>query len=180
MKSQLYVGCAVIVLATGVPCSAGETITHKFDAKGRLIEVKRVGTSGAHVTTAYRYDQADNRVDVTTTGSPNGGPPPAPPPPPPANRPPVANPDNGGTMGKCAVKTVNVTANDADPDGDPLTVLGATGSGGVWASVVSASSVQIDSSQTAGAKSISYTISDGRGGTASSTISVTVLNGICN
>jgi hypothetical protein len=48
------------------------------------------------------------------------------------------------------------------------------------ATVVSASSVQIDSGQTAGAKSISYNISDGRGGTASSTISVTVSGGVCN
>ena len=170
------------MIAVATPISASETITYSYDAKGRLTKVVRTGTVNNNVQAQYAYDKADNRSNVATTGSPNGTPtpPPPPPPPPPANRPPVANADSAGTMGKCTIKTVNVTVNDTDPDGDPLTVTSATATGDMVASVVSASSVEIDSSLTAGAKIISYTISDGRGGTASSTISVTVSGGVCN
>ncbi|MFZ4747837.1 MAG: Ig-like domain-containing protein [Sphingomonas sp.] len=174
------------MFAISTPLFAAETINYTYDAKGRLIQVARTGTVNNSVTSQYAYDKADNRASVSTSGSPNGtpspppSPPPPPPPPPPSNRPPVANPDSGGTMGKCLIKTVNVTANDTDPDGDALTVISATATGDMIASVASASSVQIESGQTAGAKSISYTISDGRGGTASSTISITVSGGVCN
>ena len=58
-----------------VPASAAETITYKYDAKGRLVEVKRTGTVNNNVTTTYAHDKADNRKNTTTTGSPNGPPP---------------------------------------------------------------------------------------------------------
>jgi Bacterial Ig domain len=156
---------------------SGEAANYGYDAKARLTSVARTGAVNNGVIAQYAYDKADNRSNVATTGSPNT---PPPPPPPPPNNPPVANADNAGTMGKCSTKTVNVTANDTDPDGDPLTVTGASATGDMTATVASASSVQIDSGQTAGAKSISYSISDGKGGTASSTISVTVSGGVCN
>lgn len=62
------------VLATAGPALAAETIIYKYDAKGRLIEVKRTGTINNNVTTTYRHDKADNRKKVTTTGSPNPSP----------------------------------------------------------------------------------------------------------
>ncbi len=155
--------------------SASETNTYTYDALGRLVAASTNKAVGASTSTAMTYDPAGNRANYTvSTGSP------PPPPPPPTNHPPTANSDNAGTMGKCTAKVVNVTANDTDPDGDPLTVISATASGDMSATVVSASSVEIDSGATAGAKSISYTISDGRGGTSSSTISVTVSAGVCN
>lgn len=83
-------------------------------------------------------------------------------------------------MQKCSTKTVTVTSNDTDPNGDyPLTVVSASASGDMGASVASSTSVLIESGETAGAKSISYTIADSRGATASGNISVTVLNGVC-
>ena len=125
------------------------------------------------------FDAAGNRTRYTAgTGVTSCGTTASPPPP--SNAPPIANPDNGGSMGKCTIKYVNVTANDSDPDGDALTVIRATTSGDMFASVASASTVETDGGQTAGAKTIGYTISDGRGGTASSTISVTVSGGVCN
>jgi Bacterial Ig domain len=174
---------SVALIAIAPPLLASETITYAYDAKGRLTSVARTGTVNNGVTAQYAYDKADNRQTVSTTGSPNGTPSPPqppPPPPPPSNRPPVANADNAGSMGKCTIKTVNVTANDTDPDGDALSVTSATASGDMVATVVSATSVQIDSSTTAGAKTISYSISDGKGGTASSTINVMVSGGVCN
>jgi YD repeat-containing protein len=57
-------------LATlGSAASATETITYKYDARGRLIEVKRTGTVNNNVTTSYAHDKANNRTNTTTTGS---------------------------------------------------------------------------------------------------------------
>ncbi len=55
--------------------SAGETITYKYDARGRVIEVIRSGTVNNGVKTVYTYDKAGNRTAKTTTGSPNPPPP---------------------------------------------------------------------------------------------------------
>ena len=63
------------MVARATVADAAETITYKYDAKGRLIEVKRTGTVNNNVTTTYSHDKADNRKNVTTTGSPNAPPP---------------------------------------------------------------------------------------------------------
>lgn len=61
--------------AGAVPAWAAETITYRYDARGRLVKVERTGTVNNGVTTTYGHDQADNRVAKTTTGSSNPGPP---------------------------------------------------------------------------------------------------------
>lgn len=58
-------------IALAVPASAAETITYSYDARGRLVTVVRTGPSDA--TTAYVYDKADNRTNVTTTTGGGGG-----------------------------------------------------------------------------------------------------------
>ncbi len=63
------------MVASATVADAAETITYKYDAKGRLVEVKRTGTVNNNVTTTYSHDKADNRKNVTTTGSPNAPPP---------------------------------------------------------------------------------------------------------
>jgi hypothetical protein len=91
----------------------------------------------------------------------------------------VANPDNAGTMAKCGHKSVPVLLNDTDPNGDTLTVTSASASGDMSAYVgFGSTTVEIDAGTTGGAKTIYYYISDGHGGTAGSTISVTV-QGAC-
>ena len=67
--------CAALVLAASAS-QATETITYTYDAKGRLIKVERTGTVNNGVTTQYTHDHADNRSNVTVTGSPNNSPPP--------------------------------------------------------------------------------------------------------
>jgi YD repeat-containing protein len=74
MKRALLAGSAIALIAS-VPAQAAETITYKYDAKGRIVEVKRNGTVNNNVTTTYQHDKADNRKNTTTTGSPNAPPP---------------------------------------------------------------------------------------------------------
>ena len=49
---------------------AAETITYRYDARGRLVKVERTGTVNNNVNTSYTYDKADNRTNKTVTGAP--------------------------------------------------------------------------------------------------------------
>lgn len=91
----------------------------------------------------------------------------------PLNSPPVAVNDSATTNQDTAV-TVNVLANDTDPDGDSLTVTGATGASHGTTSVVGNKVVYTPTNGYFGSDSFTYTISDGHGGTASATVNVTV------
>ncbi|PQA89216.1 hypothetical protein CW354_04565 [Marinicaulis flavus] len=51
--------------------NASETVDYTYDAQGRLIKVERSGTVNNDVDTEYEYDDANNRTNETTTGSPN-------------------------------------------------------------------------------------------------------------
>lgn len=73
---KLYNAIAFVALCSpSISLHAAENINYKYDAKGRLIEVKRTGTVNNNVTTTYNHDKADNRKNTTTTGSPNTPPP---------------------------------------------------------------------------------------------------------
>jgi YD repeat-containing protein len=67
--------CALLATTSIHAAQAAETITYKYDAKGRLIEVKRTGNVNNNVQTNYTHDKADNRKNVTTINSPNPPPP---------------------------------------------------------------------------------------------------------
>ena len=69
---------------------------------------------------------------------------------------------------------MDVLANDADPDGDPLTVTAVGTAGHGTATVVGASVVYTPAPGFAGTDTFAYTIDDGRGGTATATVTVTV------
>ncbi|MGH9968876.1 MAG: Ig-like domain-containing protein [Pyrinomonadaceae bacterium] len=93
---------------------------------------------------------------------------------PPGNRPPDAVDDTATTC-KNRPKRINVLANDRDPDGDPLTVGAVTQPAN--------GSVVINSDNTVtytprrgfvGTDSFTYTISDGRGGSDTARVTVTV------
>jgi hypothetical protein len=67
--------CARLVLAAAtlaaipIVAMASETISYTYDAKGRLTKVARSGTVNNGVTSNYTHDKADNRTNVTVTGS---------------------------------------------------------------------------------------------------------------
>lgn len=72
-RKTIVVTAALCVLSGAA--QAAETIKYTYDAKGRLVKVERLGSVNAGVTTTYGHDKADNRTNVTTTGSGNTAPP---------------------------------------------------------------------------------------------------------
>ena len=61
-------GCLLLsasALAAGV--QAAETITYKYDARGRLVRVVRTGVAGQDYKREYSYDRANNRRLKRTT-----------------------------------------------------------------------------------------------------------------
>jgi hypothetical protein len=95
------------------------------------------------------------------------------------NTAPVANNDNGYTTNRdtpLTIASTAVLANDTDPDGDALTVTGTSGAvnGTVNFNGQTNSFTFTPTTGYTGAARFSYTVSDGRGGTASATVNLTV------
>lgn len=90
------------------------------------------------------------------------------------NRNPVAVDDSAPTAEDTAVN-VNVLANDTDPDGDVLTVTGISGATNGTAAINANGTVRFTPAQNFnGTAGFNYAISDGKGGTASASVTVTV------
>jgi len=98
------------------------------------------------------------------------------------NHPPVAvndqfNISDRATAVVDGLNTLRPLNNDYDPDGDILTITGATAPSHGTISVIGSSVIQYQPTVGyTGADSFTYTISDGRGGTSSATITVTSSN----
>ncbi len=95
--------------------------------------------------------------------------------PPPPNLPPIAGDDSYFVDLAQVVNGVSldVLINDSDPDGDPLQIVAVTQPVGAQTSTDGTQVFFVSS--TVGTFSFSYTISDGRGGTASATVIVEVM-----
>ncbi|NKK68731.1 DUF4082 domain-containing protein [Rhizobium leguminosarum bv. viciae] len=92
---------------------------------------------------------------------------------------PVAANDNGYTTyanTALSIAAANLLANDSDGDGDPLSITGANGAvnGTVTYNSQTTTVIFTPNSGYTGVASFSYSISDGQGGTASATVSLTV------
>ncbi len=72
--------------------------------------------------------------------------------------------------------TVDVLANDSDPDGDPLTLTGSTDGAHGTVTCLFGSCTYTPDEGYSGPDTFTYSISDGRGGTATGTVSVTVTD----
>jgi Big-like domain-containing protein len=93
---------------------------------------------------------------------------------PPPNLPPVANPDSATTSAGVPV-TIAVLTNDSDPNGDALTVTAVNSAIGGSAAINAGGTITFSpAAGFTGAGSFTYSISDGRGGTASAGVAVTV------
>jgi YD repeat-containing protein len=99
------------------------------------------------------------------------------------NQPPVANPDNGGSILTCGNIDVNVIANDTDPDNNlPLSLVSASAvSLGIIVTKVNSTTVNVESGgENTGTKTFNYVVQDALGATATGTGTVTVnAGGFC-
>ena len=91
-----------------------------------------------------------------------------------ANRAPVANNDSYTLAQNSPPTLLDVLANDTDPDGDALTITAITAPAHGSASISGNKVSYTPAAGYSGPDSFSYTISDGKGGTATATVSITI------
>ncbi len=89
------------------------------------------------------------------------------------NRAPVATADTASVAQNTA-QTVSVLGNDSDPDGDTLSVSAVTNGAHGTVTTNGTTVTYTPATGYTGSDSFTYTLSDGRGGTATGTVSVTV------
>lgn len=109
---------------------------------------------------------------ATTTIASNGA----------ANQPPVAVSDDM-LVGTCRGKTVNVLANDTDPEGNlPLALVSISYSGGMGtATMVGTDSIRFQAFSDPGPTSVFYTVRDSLGATSTGTLDIVINDlGGCN
>lgn len=71
MRRSDKIALALALAALGAMAAvAAETVTYRYDTRGRLVKVERSGTVNNNVNTAYGYDKADNRTLRNVTGVP--------------------------------------------------------------------------------------------------------------
>lgn len=119
---------------------------------------------------SFTYTILDGRggaATATVTITVNG--------PPGSNQAPTAGNDSATTAPGVAV-TIDVLANDADPDGDALTINIITPPSNGTAVVESGKVVYTPNPGFSGTDSFTYTVTDGKGGAATATVTVTVTD----
>ena len=67
MRSHRFLAFAAAAAAITAAAYASETVTYRYDARGRLVKVERSGSVNNGVVTAYAYDKANNRTAKTTS-----------------------------------------------------------------------------------------------------------------
>jgi outer membrane protein OmpA-like peptidoglycan-associated protein len=98
----------------------------------------------------------------------------------PPNRPPAAANDTYTVDQNSSPTALNVLANDSDPDGDTLTIS-SVGTPAHGTAMISGNRINYaPAAGYAGADSFTYSIADGRGGTASATVSIAVQAVVLN
>ncbi|MEW6152470.1 MAG: Ig-like domain-containing protein [Actinomycetota bacterium] len=167
----------VAVLANDAPSQAGPltVATVSVPAHGTAV----IGAAGTHVRytpaldfhgqDSFTYVASDGQggsagASVTVTVTP-------------VQDPPVAVADAAEVVSGGQV-TIDVLANDSDPDGDPLSIVGHTVPGQGTVSVnVDKTLAYTSTCCYSGPDSFVYTVSDGKGATAQATVAVTVMPG---
>lgn len=110
---------------------------------------------------------------VTPTSAFGNGPTTAVTPTPPTSAP-IANPDTATTNGKSPV-TINVLANDVDPNSDPIAIQSFTQpTRGTVVKNANNTFTYTSSLENAGTDTFTYTINDGKGNTAIGTVTITI------
>lgn len=140
-------------LLTATAAGASETISYKYDARGRLKQVARSGTVNNGAARTYAHDRADNRMNV--------GP----------NRAPTTAADSVTVRWNCTFSK-DVLVNDSDPEDNlPLTLISVAGGNG--SGQVSGNSVTYTTGFSQGTAILTYSVADSLGATSNGTLAVT-------
>jgi len=154
-------GDTLTITAVSAPTAGTATIL-TGPARIRYVATATAGTRTFTYTISDGHahtDTATVTVTVTVTSS---------------NQPPVANPDDAFVTPSSST-SIMVRSNDTDPNGNPLTVTAVGAPTGGSASIGAGGGYVVYTSPfNAGTYTFTYTISDGAGGTASSTVTVYV------
>ena len=67
LKAALLIGAIGVAAGSAV---AAETLTYRYDARGRLVKVERSGGPKSGAVTNYSYDKANNRTNRNVSGAP--------------------------------------------------------------------------------------------------------------
>jgi Bacterial Ig domain len=165
MQRSIYFGMTIAFVYC-ISVNAAENQKYSYDALGRLILIERTGSVNKNLKTQYQLDRVHNRnaVTVIDTTVPIII----------TNNPPIAV--NDTTSAICGQGGgYQVLLNDSDPDGNPITLTGASvisGPGSVNGINVAQGVVQFLAGPGLTTTIILYTISDGQGGTASANLTV--------
>lgn len=139
--------------------AASKTLYYKYDALGRVVEVK----DNVNEDRKYKYDAAGNRAEVAVGED---------------NQAPIANPDSVSLPGSFIPITVYVLSNDSDPDGDTLSISSYSASTSTISVTKQGNTLKISALYGAPSQStVSYTISDGHGNSDTSIITVRTTSG---
>ena len=145
----------------GTPTAPNGTVTVNPD--GTITYTPNPDYNGSDTITYTVRDPDGNEATSTVTVTVN-----------PVNDAPVANPDTATTTSGVPV-TIPVLLNDTDVDGDPLAILGTpTATEGTVTVNPDGTITFTPPADFAGTSTITYEITDGEGGTATSTVTVLV------
>ena len=185
IRCRLLISTALLSLPA--IAAATETVVYTYDALGRLTGSATTGTVNGGVQTSTSFDPAGNRAGYSVSGvggvgTPPPPPPPTPPPPPPPpapNQPPVFVSDPVLSAPCNDSNDQNVLGNDTDPEGNlPLSLTLTGGTGINYVSPSGTQSITFFAPAKRGAYSVTYTIRDSRGATATGTLNLQVTGSV--
>lgn len=166
IRADLYNAAGNLLVTVNTPSALNAVVNYTVTSAGQyFLKVSGAGR-GDPLTTGFSSYASLGNYRITGSVPAYTGPGSV-------NQPPVANNDVATTTAGVPI-TINVLANDSDPNGDSLTITGVSNFVGGTASISGSSVVFTPNAGFVGAGSFSYTISDGRGGTATANVSVTV------
>ncbi len=154
-------GDTLTIAAVSAPAHGAATI-----AGNRINYTPANGYSGAD---SFTYSISDGKGGTATATVAIAVVVPAPP-----NRPPVALNDAYTVDQNSSANSLNVLANDSDPDGDTLSITAVGTPAHGTATIAGTRISYTPAAGYAGSDSFTYTIADGRGGSATATVSITV------
>lgn len=187
-SAAALIGAFSLPLAANISAQTSSE-EYSYDALGRLVIAETSGGTNDGETHSLCYDSAGNRTQYSATsdasvaacvdqgsGPVGPGEDPEQEPPPPTNNPPTTTNDSVTVPCDLTI-TVNLTANDSDPEGNtPLSLTAISGNGMASATIVSASSVSVTAGSINSTTTFTYTVADALGATSNGTLTVTTNN----